>query len=287
MSNEPRVKVRCGLDGTGCKSVLMALSLAGWPALVNGQTVEENENAPTREVPAASRVLVQPVYPQVYTQQHTARRAPTADQVSTHAPQPKVVRPTQGTPRPIDPKVSRPPRVVQPPLVQERRIPSGPSLHDPEHPLTPPPCEDGDCEPIMGTWSGPALHDESEEPPDHPRVPTPGGRKTSPGCFIATAAYGTPLAAEVQVLKGFRDRYLLTNRLGRSIVEDYYHYSPPIAGYIAERPALRATARAFIYPMVYCVKHPLHPALVITLLLAALLTRAVRSRAEKIRPGHG
>jgi hypothetical protein len=32
-------------------------------------------------------------------------------------------------------------------------------------------------------------------------------------CFIATAAYSTPMAEEIQILREFRDEYLLTNSL--------------------------------------------------------------------------
>jgi len=70
------------------------------------------------------------------------------------------------------------------------------------------------------------------------------------GCFIATAAYGFYSAPQVQALRDFRDDYLLTNGVGRVLVQFYYRYSPPLAVYIAERPALRVLARIILAPFV-------------------------------------
>ena len=81
-------------------------------------------------------------------------------------------------------------------------------------------------------------------------VPCSGGGGGGGGCFIATAAFGTPLEPQVTLLKQFRDQYLLTNTLGAAFVENYYHYSPPIAEYIAEHETLRSIARLSLYPLI-------------------------------------
>jgi hypothetical protein len=72
----------------------------------------------------------------------------------------------------------------------------------------------------------------------------------SPGCFVATAAYGTPLAEEIQILREFRDEYLLTNPLGRALVDLYYQVSPPVAEFITERPSVKPVVRAGLIPAV-------------------------------------
>lgn len=70
------------------------------------------------------------------------------------------------------------------------------------------------------------------------------------GCFIATAAYGTPMAEEIQVLREFRDEYLLSNPVGKSLVDLYYKVSPPIAEFINEHPGLKPIVRAGLLPAV-------------------------------------
>jgi hypothetical protein len=70
------------------------------------------------------------------------------------------------------------------------------------------------------------------------------------GCFIATAAYGTPMAEEIEILREFRDEYLLTNSLGQALVEFYYRVSPPIAEFITEHPSLKPIVRAGLVPAV-------------------------------------
>lgn len=73
-------------------------------------------------------------------------------------------------------------------------------------------------------------------------------------CFIATAAYGTPLATEIEVLRVLRDDILLNNSLGTAFVDTYYRISPPIADLIAAHPLLAAATRVALVPIVVLVK---------------------------------
>jgi len=72
-----------------------------------------------------------------------------------------------------------------------------------------------------------------------------------PLCFIATAAYGTDTAKEIDILREFRDTVLLPNRLGAKLVSLYYQISPPIANFISQHEALRTAVRVgFVDPIV-------------------------------------
>jgi hypothetical protein len=98
------------------------------------------------------------------------------------------------------------------------------------------------------------------------------------GCFIATAAYGSYLHPQVQVLREFRDNRLLTNTPGRAFVALYYHLSPPVADFIARHAALRLLARLLLTPLVLAVAHP---AAAGGLLLVAVCGLAGRVRFRK------
>jgi hypothetical protein len=82
-----------------------------------------------------------------------------------------------------------------------------------------------------------------------------GGPYYGGGCFIATAAYGSPLDPHVKVLRSFRDRYLLTNDAGRAFVETYYRHSPQLAAYISRHETLRGAARLMLTPLVYGIEY--------------------------------
>jgi len=75
------------------------------------------------------------------------------------------------------------------------------------------------------------------------------------GCFIATAAYGTPTAEQIDVLREFRDVVLLESTVGSRFVVLYYRLSPPIADFIARSDLLRTLVRELLVdPVVWIVE---------------------------------
>ena len=75
------------------------------------------------------------------------------------------------------------------------------------------------------------------------------------GCLIATAAYGSELAPQVQFLREIRDSTLLSTASGASFMtgfnQVYYSFSPAIADLERENPIFRDMVRAAITPAMY------------------------------------
>jgi hypothetical protein len=69
-------------------------------------------------------------------------------------------------------------------------------------------------------------------------------------CFVATAAYGSPLANEVSALRRVRDRQLQTNALGRAFVRAYYAHGAALAEHLRAHDFLRGVARRVLEPIV-------------------------------------
>jgi hypothetical protein len=73
-------------------------------------------------------------------------------------------------------------------------------------------------------------------------------------CFIATAAYGSVMANDVELLRDFRDATLRSTVLGELAIETYYTFGPPVAGVVGQSDVLRQTARGMLQPIVGWVR---------------------------------
>jgi len=74
------------------------------------------------------------------------------------------------------------------------------------------------------------------------------------GCLIATAAYGSELAPQVQMLREIRDNSLLQTQSGQSFMQGfnsfYYSFSPTIADYERQNPIFKEAVKLTITPLV-------------------------------------
>jgi hypothetical protein len=72
-------------------------------------------------------------------------------------------------------------------------------------------------------------------------------------CLIATAAFGSELAPQVQYLRDFRDGHILSTTAGQNFMSAfntiYYSFSPQVADYEREQPWLQQVVRVAIYPL--------------------------------------
>ena len=75
------------------------------------------------------------------------------------------------------------------------------------------------------------------------------------GCLIATSAFGSELAPQVQFLREIRDNTVMSTSSGMTFMTGfnqlYYSFSPTIADMERENPIFQEAVRAFITPMVY------------------------------------
>ena len=95
----------------------------------------------------------------------------------------------------------------------------------------------------------------SEESGSSQRQKEKSYESCEPVRFITTAAYGTPTAEQIDVLREFRDVVLLENSVGSEFVSLYYQLSPPVADFIAGSGFLKTVVRELLVdPVVWIVE---------------------------------
>ncbi len=128
----------------------------------------------------------------------------------------------------------------------------------------------GNNQSLVGFSPGTTIHFRTAEDLQSSAVP-------SVDCFIATAAFGSPLSPAVSTLREFRDLFLLKHGWGRAFVNLYYTLSPPAAGLAKKYPLIKILILVLLLPWVSLAYICLHLyyvffiALVYLCLLCALL----------------
>jgi glucose/arabinose dehydrogenase len=90
----------------------------------------------------------------------------------------------------------------------------------------------------------------AEQASQEPRADAKSG-----GCLIATAAYGTELSSQVQLLREIRDNVLLNTQSGTAFMtgfnQFYYSFSPAVADLERQSPIFKEIVKTAITPMLF------------------------------------
>ncbi len=103
-------------------------------------------------------------------------------------------------------------------------------------------------------------------------------------CLIATAAFGTPLASEIGVLRELRDEYLPPNAAGRAFVDTCYRLSPALAERVSNSPGLAVAVRGSLEVVLVAARWAgLLPYLALAMIAVffAMVRRRLRKRSLK------
>jgi len=94
---------------------------------------------------------------------------------------------------------------------------------------------------------------EPEPEPEPMMTSQPAEEKKGGGCLIATAAFGSEMAPQVQFLREIRDNTVLQTESGSAFMtgfnQFYYSFSPAVADYERENPAFKETVKLALTPM--------------------------------------
>ena len=83
--------------------------------------------------------------------------------------------------------------------------------------------------------------------------PLQGNNNEGGGCLIATAAFGSEMAPQVQFLREIRDNTVMNTQSGTAFMtgfnQFYYSFSPYIADYERENPVFKEAVKVTLTPM--------------------------------------
>ena len=86
------------------------------------------------------------------------------------------------------------------------------------------------------------------------QLTNPSNEEEGGGCLIATAAYGSELSPQVQLLREIRDNQLMNTESGSAFMSTfnnvYYSFSPIIADYERESPIFKEIVKVGLTPMI-------------------------------------
>ena len=100
----------------------------------------------------------------------------------------------------------------------------------------------------------PEPQPEREYTPE-PSIPVPEQESSSEGggCLIATAAFGSEMAPQVQFLREIRDNTVMTTESGTTFMSGfnqfYYSFSPAVADYERENPVFKEAVKITLTPL--------------------------------------
>lgn len=113
------------------------------------------------------------------------------------------------------------------------------------------PAESATPEPLDTSPTEPAQPAPQATQQDPPQQPLTAGEDN--GCLIATAAYGSEMAPQVQLLREIRDGTVLQTRSGSAFMagfnQVYYSFSPTVADWERQNPAFKEAVKVAIAPM--------------------------------------
>lgn len=91
---------------------------------------------------------------------------------------------------------------------------------------------------------------EPAAPSSSSNYSTNSNASNSSACFVATAAFGSPLAKELDFLRYWRDEYLRQSYVGNMFIKAYYKVGPYLAVPVEKSNLLKKLTRRFIYKII-------------------------------------